>query len=226
MIDAAAGGSDARRHVVTAGAGYRQVVRVIAGVILVDELDPRVGFHVIQRRPRRRLSLSPRLGLVVRRPSSSTPRVLWSRSRQCRTVRRPYKSRRRPSRHWYREPAYSATSTLRFRRGPFPAPSCPGRIPSFDANATTHTTAIAMPIRILFMCCSLRESDQNLSIRGQCVSIRFLERNRKLKAGFTALREAFESIDHGVPRGLNCHTVRLKASSGGNSLSGCESLSE
>src|SRR5262249_39613584 len=57
MIDAAAGGNDARRRLVRPGSGYGDVVRVMIGVILIDELDPLIGFHVIQRSSRRRAGL-------------------------------------------------------------------------------------------------------------------------------------------------------------------------
>src|SRR5262249_53616440 len=57
MIDAAAGGNDAGRRVVRRGSGYGDVVRVMIGVILIDELDPLIGFHVIQRSSRRRAGL-------------------------------------------------------------------------------------------------------------------------------------------------------------------------
>src|SRR5262249_40146311 len=164
MIDAAAGGNDARRRVVRPGPGYGDVVRVMIGVILIDELNPLIGFHVIQRNSRRRAGLRPESIAQLLQRLASLGRV-----RACSEL--------------------SVDSVGGGVGGPVTGIEStrvtPHQLFNFRAevswaktvvvtNVNAQTTAITKPIRTVFMCCSFREGDQNLSIRGQCVSIRVL----------------------------------------------------
>src|SRR3954463_14765490 len=51
-VEALTGGDDPRRRLLPHRSGHGQVVRVVADVVLVDELDPVVQLHVIERRAR------------------------------------------------------------------------------------------------------------------------------------------------------------------------------